>query len=146
MPYITASLAGTVIDGSVIVEELRWKTVDTTHSLPGRFVTRDTTDSEIKLQSSGGTGTIGIVLVRADKDSTVAAVAAEWARIGHGPGVVVVAVYDKGSGNSVTKGDALYVGANGKTYKAAGTDPTKIVANAEETKTADGNIRVRLAI
>jgi hypothetical protein len=145
MPYVTPSQPGVVVAGNPIIEELRWKTVDATHSIPGRFVVKDTTDSEIKLQSSGGAGTIGIVLIDPTKVIATGATAGDWARVAHGPGVVVSAYYDKGSGNSCTKGDALYCGDNGKVYKGS-TDATKIVATAEESKAADGVMNVRLAI
>ena len=145
MTYTTPSQPGVVVDGKIIVEELRWLTVDATHSIPGRFVTRDTTDGQIKLQSSGGTGTIGIVLIDPTKAVATGATAGDWARIGHGPGVVVTGYYDKGNGNGATKGDPLYVAANGKVYKGS-TDVTKLVAWAEETVTASGVMRIRLAI
>jgi hypothetical protein len=144
MTYTTPSQPGVVVDGKIIVEELRWLTVDSTHSVPGRFVVRDTTDGQVKLQSSGGAGTIGIVLIKPNEAAATGATAGDWAKIGHGPGVVVTAYYDKGNGNSCTKGDALYVATNGKVYKGS-TDPTKIVAYAEETVTASGVMRVRLA-
>jgi hypothetical protein len=145
MPYVKPALAGVVVDGVPEIEELRWKTVDTTHSVPGRFVKRDTTDSEIQLQISGGAGTVGIVLINPTKDSSVAAVAGEWGRVAHGPGVVVTARYSATGASYPTKGDPLYVGDNGTVYKGS-TDVTKIVAWAEETLTA-GNVvhLVRLA-
>jgi hypothetical protein len=145
MTYITPSQPGVVVDGRIIIEELRWLTVDATHSIPGRFVVKDTSDGQVKLQASGAAGTIGIALIDPTKAIATGATAGDWARIGHGPGIVVTAYYDKGSGNSCTKGDALYVGANGKVYKGS-TDPTKIVAYAEESKAADGIMRIRLAI
>jgi len=146
MPYVKPALAGAVVTdpAEVQVEELRWKTV-TANALPGRFVKRDTTDSEIQLATSGDTGVYGIVLLNPTKDSTVAAIAGEWARVGHGAGNVVVGVYDFPVGGALTKGDALYVGLTGKGYKAAGTDPTKLIGYAEETLTASGNIMIRLA-
>jgi hypothetical protein len=53
------------------------------------------------------------------------------------------ATYPAGAG--VTKNDALYVALHGKVVKAAGTDITKIVGWAEETKSSSGLLRVRLA-
>ena len=143
MTYKTPSQPGVVVAGKPIIEELRWLTVDATHSVPGRFVVKDTTDGQIKLQSSGAAGTIGIVLIDPTKAVATGATAGDWARIGHGPGVVVSAYLDY-SGSAVTKGDALYCGVNGKVFKGS-TDVTKIVAYAEESKAADGVMNVRLA-
>ena len=147
MPYVRPALAGVVVAGNPIIEELRWHTVDATHSVPGRFVIRDTTDGEIQLAGSGGTAAIGIVLVPNDttKSLTAAAVLGDWARVAHGPGVVVSAYYDKGNGNSVVKGEDLNIAANGKVYKAAATTASAVIGKAEESRAADGIILIRLA-
>ena len=144
MPYIKGKV-GVVVAGTdqMVWEELRAKTITTSHMLPGRLVKYDTDTSHFQLTASGDAGMLGFIGLDPRKSASVDYAAEEWARIGHGPGAVVVLYYD--TGLSVTKGDALYAGNNGRVYKAAGTDPTKVIGYAEENHAGTaGPILVRL--
>lgn len=145
MPYVRGQVGVVVAGGDkVIWEELRAKTITTGHMIPGRLVKYDTDTSHFQLSGSGDAGVLGFIGRDPRKDASVDLAAEDWARIGHGHGVEVVLYYDTGA--AVTKGDALYAGANGRVYKAAGTDPTKIVAYAEEDHAGTaGLILARLA-
>jgi hypothetical protein len=149
MPYVTPAEAGAVVTApdSVIYEELRIKTIDTGYARPGAIVVRDTDDNHCKVATSGDTGLFGFIAKEPTLSTITDFTTEDWVRIGHGQGAVVALPFDHtGAGHAgVTKGDALYVGLHGKVTKAAGTDITKIIGWAEETKTVDGLLLTRLA-
>jgi len=145
MPYVVPAEAGAVVAGRVEYEELRIKTIDTGYARPGAIVVRDTDDDHVKVGASGDAGIYGFIA----KEPTLSVVTdfttEAWVRVGHGHGAIVALPWDNTL--AVTKGDALYVGAHGKVFKAAGTDITKIVGWAEKSKAIStaGLLLVRLA-
>jgi hypothetical protein len=144
--YVTGSEAGVEITSPGIVqwEELRIKTIDTGYARPGAFVVYDTDHYHIKVATSGDAGLIGFIRKDPRLSSTTDFTTEDVVQIGHQHGAVVVLPFDVTTG-AVTKGAALYVGLHGKVTKAAGTDVTKIAGYAEETGSASGLLRVRLA-
>jgi len=149
MPYVTPAEAGAVVTApdSVKYEELRIKTIDTGYARPGAIVVRDTDDDHCKVAASGDAGLFGFIAKEPRLSTVTDFTTEDWVRIGHGHGAIVTLPFDHTAGGhaGVTKGDALYVADHGKVGKAAGTDVTKIVGYAEETKLVDGLLRVRLA-
>jgi hypothetical protein len=145
MPYVTGSEAGVEITAPNIVqyENLKIKTIDTGYARPGAFVVYDTDHSHVKVASSGDAGLIGFIKKDPRLSSTTDFTTEDDVQIGHGHGAVVVLPFDVTAG-TVTKGVALYVGNHGKVCKGS-TDVTKIAGYAEETGSASGLLRVRLA-
>jgi hypothetical protein len=144
MPYVTPGTPGVAVTpAKVIYEELRIKTIDAGYARPGAIVKRDTDDSHVQVAGSGDTGLIGFIAPDPAKDVTTDFSAEDHVRIGHGAGAVVALPFDHTAG-SVTKGDPLYCGLHGKVVKGS-TDVTKLVAWAEESKSASGLLRARLA-
>ena len=145
MPYVTGAEAGVEITAPNIVqyENLKIKTIDTGYARPGALVVYDTDNGHVKVADSGDAGLIGFIRKDPLLSSMTDFAAEDDVQIGHGPGAVVVLPFDATAG-TVVKGNPLYVGDHGKVCKGS-TDVTKIAGYAEETGSASGLLRVRLA-
>jgi len=172
MPFVRGQPGTSVTPTLLTFEELRIKTVTAGHTVPGRLVKRDTDDSHVQLAGAGDKGIIGFIGRDPKKDASTDYAAEDWARIGHGPGAVVVLSLDQSQ--TILKGDKLVPAANGRVKKAtafsvsvpsggtavtstaaqpdlteAGSDlPEEIIGRAEESVTtgsgAYSDIMVRL--
>jgi hypothetical protein len=115
-------------------DELRIKTVVTSHSKPGRLVIRDTDDNHCTIAGDDALNVLGWLGQVGSHDDSTDFTTEDWVRIGHLQGTVVTLTLI--TGQTVTKGLLLNPAANGMVkLSAADPNPKLAICRAWESVT-----------